>query len=65
MRCCKVQFTYDSYKRLLEKLKSHGYFIADYINWKSYDRCVILRHDIGNEIEKAVDMATLESREGG
>ena len=59
-----MQFTYDAYKGLLEKLKSHGYQTANYTNWDHYDRCVILRHDIDNDIEKAVEMASLE-RDGG
>lgn len=59
-----MQFTYDAYRGLLEKLKKHGYQTADYDNWDHYSRCVILRHDIDNDVDKAVQFAAFE-RSGG
>ena len=59
-----MKFTHDGYKGLLEKLKGHGYEFANYTNWKKFGRCVILRHDIDNEIEKATELAAFEARGG-
>lgn len=59
-----MQFTYDSYKALLQKLKDHGYRIADYESWRQMDRCVILRHDVDNDVQKAVEMAEFERAQG-
>ena len=60
-----MDFTFSCYEKLLQLLVQQGYQFADYHSWEPMRRPVILRHDIDNEIEKAVDMATLESREGG
>lgn len=60
-----MKFTYQSYIDLLSKLQLHGYHIAGYDNWEDYDRCVILRHDIDNDIKKAINLATLERKFGG
>ena len=54
-------FKYKWYTGLIHDLKLHGYHICDYVNWKEYDRCAILRHDIDNDIEKAVRIAEIES----
>lgn len=59
-----MEFTYDAYRGLLDRLKRHGYQIANYRNWRESSRCVILRHDIDNDIGKAVRMARME-RIGG
>lgn len=59
-----MKFTYDGYRNLLEKIRSKGYQTTDYKNWKKSDRCVILRHDIDNDIDKAVRLSELE-RIGG
>ena len=58
-----MRFTYSGYKGLLEKLESHGYHTASYTDWNQYDRCVILRHDIDNDIGHAVEMAAFEAQE--
>lgn len=55
-----MEFTYGSYCDLLEKLNIHGYEIATYKNWKEKKKCVILRHDIDNDLEKAVHLAEIE-----
>lgn len=59
-----MQFTYECYGNLLKKLREYGYRIADYENWKKKDRCVILRHDVDNDIQKAVEMAVFEQEQG-
>lgn len=57
-------FTYDSYMGLINQLRDCGYEIANYQNWQSKSNCVILRHDIDFDIEKAVKMASLEQNGG-
>lgn len=59
-----MQFTYQSYGALLEKLREHGYEAADYESWRQKGRCVILRHDVDNDIQKAVEMARFEREQG-
>lgn len=59
-----MEFTYRAYGELLKKLREHGYRIADYRNWEGHERCVILRHDIDNDIEKAAELAAFEG-DGG
>lgn len=58
-----MQFTYDSYKNLIWLLKNHGYCFSSY-NMCDNDKCVILRHDIDNDIKKALKLAEIESVEG-
>ncbi len=60
-----MRFTYKAYEDLLKALLEHGYHIADYHNWEQFERCVILRHDIDNDIDKAVELAALEQSGGG
>lgn len=57
-----MQFTYDAYKKLICLLKAQGYEITNYQEYKKAEgkRCVILRHDIDNSIQKAWEMAKLE-----
>lgn len=59
-----MQFTYECYRALLKKLRDHGYQAADYESWRQKGRCVIMRHDIDNDMQKAVEMAGLEQSEG-
>lgn len=59
-----MEFTYNAYRKLLDKLKNHGYQVAGYKNWQETKRCVILRHDIDSDIDKAARLAALE-RDGG
>lgn len=56
-----MRFTYDGYRQLILLLKRHGYAVADYHDWKTYQRCVILRHDIDNDIACALNFARLEA----
>ena len=56
-----MNFTYDSYRGLLDLLSIHGYECADYNDWQSHSRCVILRHDIDCDISQAVKFAELEA----
>ena len=55
-----MNFTYQSYRELIASLRLHGYSITDYHNWQGEKRCAILRHDIDNDIEKALELAKVE-----
>lgn len=59
-----MKFTYDGYKELIKALKETGYEITDYHDWKQHPKCAILRHDIDNNIEKALQLAELEAKLG-
>lgn len=60
----EVSFTYAFYSELISCLKKEGYSFADYHNYEDYSKCVILRHDIDNSIDKSVAMAEIEARLG-
>lgn len=60
-----MKFTYEAYKHMLGNLKKHGYQTASYRNWMQMDRCVILRHDIDCDIDKAVRLAEIEKNAWG
>lgn len=53
-------FTYAGYIRLFNLLRENGYEIANYVNWNEYDKCAILRHDVDNDMNKALVMAQVE-----
>lgn len=59
-----MQFTFDGLKRLYESLTRQGYEIASYHNWKDKERCVILRHDVDEDLLKASKMAVFEKEWG-
>lgn len=56
-----MDFTYDSYYQLLSLLKSCGYEVTSYDSWSEKKRCVILRHDIDIDIQRAVELAKKEN----
>lgn len=59
-----MKFTYESYRELLKLLTEHNYRFVDYKNWQGAERCVILRHDIDCDIDKAVNLSAVEKTEG-
>lgn len=59
-----MNFTYDSYCSLLSLIEQSGYEIADYHNWEEKKRCVILRHDVDNDLSKALKLAQIEQSKG-
>ena len=59
-----MNFTYKSYTQLIELLKERGYEFADYASCDSFERCVILRHDLDYELNKSLKIAELEREEG-
>ena len=58
-----MNFTYQSYRELIASLRLHGYSITDYHNWQGEKRCTILRHDIDNDIEKALEWENISIEE--
>ena len=59
-----MDFTYIGYSRLITKLRDQGYAIANYQTWKEMGRCVILRHDVDNDLERAAKLAEFEQSLG-
>lgn len=59
-----MKFTYNGYEELLNLLDENGYKIADYHTWKEFDKCVVLRHDVDTDLQKALEMAELEYQRG-
>ncbi len=57
-----MKFTYDWFIGLIELLREQGYEFADYFNWEEKKRCVIFRHDIDNDLNKAVKLAEIEKK---
>lgn len=58
-----ITFTFKGYSILMNSLRKAGYSFANYHNYENYSRCVILRHDIDNSIEKAIRIAELENKQ--
>jgi peptidoglycan/xylan/chitin deacetylase (PgdA/CDA1 family) len=56
-----MEFTYNAYKTLLDLLKQKGYKDALYHNYHSFERIVILRHDVDNSLPKAIEFAKIEN----
>ena len=58
-----MEFTYTAYKKIIKFLRQNGYQITNYHNFGNTDRCVILRHDIDNDLGQAVRLAEVEARD--
>ena len=52
-----MKFTYDAYENLISKLQKHGYQFASYYDYKSFEKPVIMRHDIDYSLQKSVELA--------
>ena len=59
-----MEFTYNAYRTLIEKICAAGYEICDYHNYGMAVNPCILRHDVDFDLKKAVKMATLENEIG-
>lgn len=59
-----MNFTYDGYCFLLSMIEQSGYEIVNYHNWEGKKRCVILRHDVDNDLSKALKLAQIEQSKG-
>lgn len=57
-----MNFTYTAYEELLYLLKQNNYNTCGYKNYKEYNRCVILRHDVDFSLEAALRFAELEHK---
>lgn len=57
-----IDFTYNAYRSLIQEIQGHGYAIKNYHNWRECKRCVIMRHDVDNDLEKALDLAKIEEQ---
>ena len=55
-----MKFTYTAYAEMVDKLKKNGYSFADYKDCDNYEKCVIIRHDIDTDCQKALKLARLE-----
>lgn len=51
---------FNNYRYLINLIKDEKYHFADYNNFNSYKRCVILRHDIDSSPALALKMAKME-----
>lgn len=60
-----MDFTYSAYARLIKLLQETGYVVTSYEDYAKNKRCVILRHDVDNSLEKAVELARVEHQLGG
>ncbi|GLI51899.1 hypothetical protein TSYNTROOL_19850 [Tepidanaerobacter syntrophicus] len=56
-----MDFTYDSYLKLLGLLKEKGYHFCDYLTCDTCEKPVIIRHDIDSSLDKAIEIARLEN----
>ena len=59
-----MEFTYHAYRELIRLLKDGGYVFTDYHTYADHPKCVIMRHDIDNDLEQAAKMAEIEYAEG-
>lgn len=59
-----MKFTIGAYEQLLELLRGNGYDFCLYQESEQQRKTVILRHDIDFSIEKALEMAKVETRLG-
>lgn len=57
-----MEFTYDAYANLVSELREHKYQFASYHDYKCFEKCVIMRHDIDYSLEKAVKLAEFEKQ---
>ncbi len=60
-----MEFTYCAYTELIRLLQETGYAVKGYDDYAGSGRCVILRHDVDNSLEKALDMARVEHQMDG
>lgn len=61
----QMEFTYSAYTGLVRLLQETGYEVKGYDDYAGSERCVILRHDVDNSLEKALDLARVEHQMGG
>lgn len=61
----RYEFTLKHYQDIFKKMKESNYTFIDYQDYENFKgKYVILRHDIDLSLEKALEMAKIESLEG-
>jgi hypothetical protein len=58
-----MQFSFDSYKKLIYLIKKNGYELANYEDYEDFERPCILRHDVDMNLQVAEKFAELEMHE--
>lgn len=56
----ELDFTYSSYRDLIQHLKDNYYAISNYHEYRTYEKVAILRHDVDMSVDKALALAELE-----
>lgn len=59
-----MEFTHQAYRELIRLIKDSGYTFTNYHAYADHPKCVIMRHDIDNDLEQAAKMAEIEYNEG-
>lgn len=59
-----MKFTYQGYAQLIELLRKNDYQITSYLEKTDHPKQVILRHDVDNSLEKALEFAMFEKSIG-
>lgn len=59
-----MDFTFDCYKKLLEKIVDNGYRISDFHEFEKDGKICVLRHDVDLCVDSAVKIAKLENQMG-
>ncbi len=57
-----MNFTYNSYENLIDKLVENLYHFTDYDHYLDYEKSCILRHDIDFDLNKALVLAEIEEK---
>lgn len=60
-----MDFTYESYKHLVEDIRAMGYTFTDYHSYRNVSRPCIFRHDIDTDISQALRLAEYEANMAG
>lgn len=55
-----MEFSYEAYGRMIELLRENGYRICPYQERYDTDRVCVLRHDVDNSLDKALEFAEFE-----
>lgn len=55
-----MKFTYKAYEDLVSLLINKKYSFVSYHNYRNFEKCVIMRHDVDYSLDKAVFLAKLE-----
>lgn len=59
-----MKFTYEAYARMIESLRKENYSICPYRESYTAEKVCILRHDVDNSLESALEFAQLEKKLG-